>query len=484
MNYNLVNSPTLSSSECMVVGVLSDCELPNVLQSLDQEYHGEITKLVNKLGKLGDLIWQAELGGQSLLLINCGSTATYNRHLLKKCIDDTINFLLQHRITSTLISLPQLAQHNADWQVQKMALQIAELQYQLLDLKTKNKNQHCLNSVSFFLPGATETSINNALAMIEGINLTRTLANLPANICTPTYLSQQAEILARQDNRITTSIYHREDLEKMGMGALLAVAQGSHEPPQFAELRYQGTHSTTNPIVIVGKGITFDSGGLSLKPAESMTEMKYDMAGAATVLGTIKACSLLKLPINLVGLIACTENMPSGTATKPGDVVKSLSGQTIEILNTDAEGRLVLADALTYAERLNPAFVIDIATLTGAIVMALGHINTGFMTDDEQLAKDIQAAAEISGDKVWRMPLDLDYQEALDSPIADMVNATFDRSAGAITAACFLSRFTSKYRWAHLDIAGTAWISGKKRHATGRPVLLLLELLRHVANSR
>lgn len=267
------------------------------------------------------------------------------------------------------------------------------------------------------------------------------------------------------------------------MGALLAVAQGSDQPPRLIDIHYQGDKNSA-PVILVGKGITFDSGGLSIKPANAMDEMKYDMSGAASVLGVIKACALLKLPINLIGIIASAENLISGSAVKSGDIVTTMSGQTVEIINTDAEGRLVLADALTYAEQYNPDFVIDIATLTGAIIVALGNIATGYMTKDEQLAKSIERAANESQDKVWRMPLDEAYQDALDSPLADMINASFDRTAGSITAACFLSRFTEKYRWAHLDIAGTAWISGKKRNATGRPVPLLIQLLRHVANSR
>jgi leucyl aminopeptidase len=231
------------------------------------------------------------------------------------------------------------------------------------------------------------------------------------------------------------------------------------------------------PIVLVGKGVTFDSGGISLKPPAGMEEMKYDMAGAARVLGTLKACALLKLPVNVVGLIPTTENMPSGKATKPGDIVTSMSGQTVEIVNTDAEGRLILSDALTYAERFKPEFVIDIATLTGAIIIALGHETTGLFTTDDKLAETILTAAEEAEDAAWRLPLLDIYQDAIDSPIADMANSTADRSAGSVTAACFLSRYTKKYRWAHLDIAGTAWVSGKKRNATGRPVPLLLQIL-------
>ena len=236
--------------------------------------------------------------------------------------------------------------------------------------------------------------------------------------------------------------------------------------------------------MLVGKGITFDSGGISIKPAAGMEEMKYDMAGAASVLGTIKACAALALPINVVGLLACAENMPSGHAIKPGDIVTTMSGLSVEIANTDAEGRLVLADALTYAEQFNPRFVIDIATLTGAIIVALGYVNSGLMTTDDALAELILNAAHETQDKVWRMPLDKAYEDALESPLADLVNAGFDRSAGSISAACFLARFTKKYPWAHLDIAGTAWTPGKKNNATGRPVSLLIGLLRHVAHSR
>ena len=355
--------------------------------------------------------------------------------------------------------------------------------YQLLDFKRDKKKQHRLESIVFSLPGSTPKALQAAIALATGVSFTRTLANLPANICTPTYLAEQATELAKQHPHIKTTVLHQADLETLGMGALLAVAKGSHEPPKLIEVHYHGAHKTP-PIVLVGKGITFDSGGISIKPANGMDEMKYDMAGAASVLGTIKACAMLQLPINLIGLLACAENMPGGGATKPGDIITTLSGQTVEIINTDAEGRLVLADALTYAEQFNPHFVLDMATLTGAIIVALGHVSTGLMTEDDALAELILSASRKSGDKAWRMPLEEAYQEAIDSPLADMVNSTFDRSAGSVTAACFLSRFTKKYRWAHLDIAGTAWVSGRKNQATGRPVPLLVALLRHVADSR
>ena len=365
-----------------------------------------------------------------------------------------------------------------------MLLNMDAQRYQLLAFKTQKNTPHNIQSIEFFMPGANPTTIQSAKAIAEGIDFTRTLANYPANICTPTYLALQATELAHQMPKIDVKILDREQMQALGMGALLAVAQGSHEPPQLIELQYHGAGNDSAPVILIGKGITFDSGGISIKPADGMNEMKYDMAGAASVLGTLKACARLNLPINVVGLLACAENMPGGGAVKPGDIITSMSGLTVEIINTDAEGRLVLADALTYAERFNPRLVIDMATLTGAVIIALGHYATGVMTNDEELAELILNASRESEDPAWRLPLHEAYQEALDSPIADMINSTFDRSAGSITAGCFLSRFTKKFRWAHLDIAGTAWVSGKNRNATGRPVALLVQLLRDLAHAR
>jgi len=267
------------------------------------------------------------------------------------------------------------------------------------------------------------------------------------------------------------------------MRTLLSVAQGSAEPPRFITLEYHGGPKNMKPVVLVGKGITFDTGGISIKPAAEMDEMKFDMCGAAAVLGTLKAAGEMRLPVNLVGAIPATENMPGGRATRPGDVVKSLSGQTVEILNTDAEGRLILCDALTYIERFRPAAVIDIATLTGACVIALGHVATGLFANDEALARELLAAGESAYDRVWRLPLWEDYQEQLKSNFADFANIG-GRPAGAVTAACFLARFARKYQWAHLDIAGTAWMSGKEKGATGRPVPLLTQFLVNRAGKR
>ncbi len=301
------------------------------------------------------------------------------------------------------------------------------------------------------------------------------LANLPGNRCTPTYLGQQAKALGK-GYALKVEVLDRKAIEKLGMGSFLAVAQGSDEPPRFIVARYEGAAKSTPPIVLVGKGITFDTGGISIKPSAEMDEMKYDMCGAASVFGTLKAAALMKLPMNVVGVIPASENMPGGNAIKPGDVVTTMSGQTVEILNTDAEGRLILCDALTYVERFKPAAVVDIATLTGAMVIALGHVATGLFSNRDSLARELIDAGDASWDRAWHMPLWDDYQEGLKSNFADFPNIA-SRAGGSITAACFLSRFTRAYPWAHLDIAGTAWKSGADKGATGRPVALLTHFL-------
>ena len=307
------------------------------------------------------------------------------------------------------------------------------------------------------------------------MDLAKDLGNLPPNVCTPAYLADQARELAKR-YRMKVTVLERADMERLGMHTLLSVAQGSAQPPKFITLEHRGGPAKAKPVALVGKGITFDTGGISLKPAGEMDEMKFDMCGAASVLGTMKAVGEMKLPVNVVGVVPTTENMPGGRATRPGDIVKSLSGQTVEILNTDAEGRLILCDALTYVERFEPAAVIDIATLTGACVIALGHVASGLFANDEALAREVIAAADTACDRVWRMPVWDDYQEQLKSNFADFANIG-GRPAGAVTAACFLARFTKKLKWAHLDIAGTAWKGGREKGATGRPVPLLVQFL-------
>src|SRR5690606_25789192 len=313
-------------------------------------------------------------------------------------------------------------------------------------------------------------------AIAKGVNLARNLGDLPGNICTPTYLANEAKRLARNQPRLSAKILEEKQTKELGMGALLSVSAGSDEPAKLIVLEYRGGGKNDAPVALVGKGITFDTGGISLKPGAGMDEMKYDMCGAASVLGTFQTLLELQLPLNVVGIIPASENMPNGRATKPGDIVTSMSGQTIEILNTDAEGRLVLCDALTYSERFKPKVVIDIATLTGACVIALGAHASGLYSNRDELAQALLAAGQQSNDRAWHMPLWDDYQKQLDSNFADMANIG-GREGGSITAACFLSRFTKKFAWAHLDVAGTAWKSGSAKGATGRPVPLLVQYL-------
>ncbi|HMO44602.1 MAG TPA: leucyl aminopeptidase [Rubrivivax sp.] len=322
---------------------------------------------------------------------------------------------------------------------------------------------------------AARAGLQRGEAIAAGVALARECANRPGNHCTPSFLADEARRLGKQHG-VDVQVLGRKEAEKLGMGCFLAVAQASAQPPKFIVLQYHGAAKSVAPVVLVGKGITFDTGGISLKPAAEMDEMKFDMGGAASVLGTFRAVAQLKPKLNLVGLIPSCENMPGGAALKPGDVVTSLSGQTVEILNTDAEGRLILCDALTYAERFKPAAVVDIATLTGACVIALGHHRSGMFSADDALAAELEQAGQAALDPCWRMPLDEEYDEALKSNFADMANVG-PRAGGAITAAMFLKRYTAKYPWAHLDIAGSAWKSGAAKGATGRPVPLLTQFV-------
>ena len=322
---------------------------------------------------------------------------------------------------------------------------------------------------------AGETAVRLGKAISAGVTLARDLGNLPGNICTPTYLAKQAQALEKH-GAIKTRVLEEADMEKLGMGALLSVSRGSRQPAKLIIMEYHGGKKDEPPVALVGKGLTFDAGGISIKPAAAMDEMKFDMCGGASVLGTLQAVAELKLPINVVGIVPSSENLPDGDANKPGDIVTSMSGQTIEILNTDAEGRLILCDALTYTERFDPAVVIDIATLTGACVVALGAHASGLMGNNEGLVRDLLSAGKYAHDRAWQLPLWDDYQSQLDSNFADMANVG-GREGGALIAACFLARYTKKFKWAHLDIAGTAWKSGRNKGATGRPVSLLTTYL-------
>ncbi|MCU4581947.1 leucyl aminopeptidase [Acinetobacter gyllenbergii] len=356
-------------------------------------------------------------------------------------------------------------------------LSLTQAAYGYDEFKSK-KNEFSLDTIHLIAnqTNLDEAQLNLLQAVQSGQNYTRDLGNRPGNICFPEYLADQALALAAQyPDLLKVTVLDEQQMADLGMYAFLAVSKGSERPGRIVTLEYNAQIEQA-PVVLVGKGVTFDTGGISLKPGLGMDEMKFDMCGAASVLGTMQALCEARLPIHVVGAIAAAENMPSGHATRPGDIVTSMSGQTIEILNTDAEGRLVLCDTLTYIKRFNPALVIDIATLTGACVVALGKVVSGLFTPDDELAQELQHAGEQSLDRVWRMPVMEEYQELLDSPFADIANIG-GPYGGAITAACFLERFTRDYRWAHLDVAGTAWLSGTAKGATGRPVPLLMQFL-------
>ena len=366
-----------------------------------------------------------------------------------------------------------------EWLARQVVLVARETCFRVDELKSKRDEVSVPAKLHFLLSSkdtAVERGLAQGTAIANGTELTKRLGNLPPNVCTPSYLAETARKMAKEF-KLGVEVLDQKHMEALKMGSLLSVAKGSTQAPKLIVLKYQGAGAKAAPIVLVGKGITFDSGGISLKPGAAMDEMKYDMGGAASVLGTMRAIAELKPKINLVMIVPACENMPSGGASKPGDIVTSMSGQTIEILNTDAEGRLILCDALTYAERFKPAAVVDVATLTGACVIALGNVNSGLFANDEALAAELLAASKVAVDPAWRMPLDEDYNEQLKTNFAEMANRGTPSNAGAVTAACFLSRFTKGYAWAHLDIAGTAWKGGAAKGATGRPVGLLAQFV-------
>ncbi len=365
-----------------------------------------------------------------------------------------------------------------DLQAQQLSQAFVDKSYRYTRTRSVKTSPRKLASICLLVNNSRGVSaaLQRGQAIGHGMNASKELGNLPGNICTPSYLAKQATQLARQQADVTTKVLSEKQMRELGMGSLLSVSAGSHEPAKFIIMDYKGGPKTQQPVVLVGKGITFDSGGISIKAGPAMDEMKFDMCGAATVFGVMEAVLKLQLPINVIGVVASAENMPSSTATKPGDIVTSMAGKTIEVLNTDAEGRLVLCDALTYVERFKPKVVIDIATLTGACVVALGKYASGLFSNNDELADALLAAGDSSGDRAWRMPIWEDYQEQLKSNFADMANIG-GPGAGSITAACFLARFTEAYPWAHLDIAGTAWLNGTDKGSTGRPVALLMQYL-------
>ena len=485
-----IKSGTPEKQRCatVVVGIFESRTLSPAAAAIDKASKNHLSNLLKSGdldGKAGSTLLLRNVPGvlaERVLLIGLGKEKEFGdkdfRNAIAKTIA-TLNDIGGGDATITLTEL-EVGKRDVTWRTRQALLVASDALYRFDQLKSKKDDaRRALRKIIFSVAAkdvaAAEVALVQGQAITEGQKLMRDLANLPGNYCTPSHLAEQARLLARE-HKLGIDVLDRADMKKLGMNTLLAVAQGSAEPPRFIILKYNGGAKGAKPIVLVGKGITFDSGGISLKPGLEMDEMKYDMSGAASVLGTLKAVAQMKLPLNVIGVIPSTENMPGGRAIKPGDIVTSMSGQTVEILNTDAEGRLILCDALTYVERFDPECVVDIATLTGACVIALGGIASGLLSNNDALAQELLASGQEAGDRAWQLPLWDDYQEQLKSNFADMANIG-GRMAGTITAACFLSRFTRKYQWAHLDIAGTAWRSGDKKGSTGRPMPLLTQFL-------
>lgn len=483
-------SPEKQRSACIVVGVFEPRRLSGVAEQLDKVSDGYLSNLLRRgdlEGKAGQMLLLHHVPNilsERVLLVGCGKERELDERQYKQIIAKTMHTLNETGSMEAVCFLSELHVKSRDtyWKV-RQAVEAAQTSlYTFNQLKTrKEEPRRPLRKLVFNVPTRRELpigerAITHALAVAKGIHGCRDVANMPPNICTPSYLAEQAQQLAEQSANFKFSKVDAKTMAELGMNAYLAVGRGSEHEPVLSLLEYRGGPEDQAPIVLVGKGLTFDSGGISIKPAANMDEMKYDMGGAAAVFGVMTALAELQLPLNVVGAIAGCENMPDGKAYRPGDILTTMSGQTVEVLNTDAEGRLVLCDTLTYVERYQPELVIDVATLTGACVIALGAHATGLFSGHNPLAHELLNAADQSGDKAWRLPLWDEYQDQLESPFADMANLG-GREAGAVTAACFLSRFTRKYNWAHLDIAGTAWRGGKHKGATGRPVSMLTQFL-------
>jgi leucyl aminopeptidase len=493
----IVDAKARDGADCAVVGVYEQGDLGIAARHLDAQTGGLIGKLHGSGdfgGKLGDsLLLPLPTGAAAtrVLLIGLGSRAGFGRKQYRKALLCAAQALGKTGAADAILYLA--LEEVADLDVLYRARTVAEVfsvqGYKIPDLKTAAKPKPpALSSVSIATENARAAKsaadgVAFGAAIGSGIALARDLGNLPPNICTPTYLATRALQLAKQWPSIKTKVFDQRGIKALKMGAFLAVTQGSAQQPRLIVCEYRGAKKSAAPICLVGKGITFDSGGISLKDPPAMDEMKFDMSGAATVLGTLRTVAELRLPINLVIVIAACENMPSGTAVKPSDIVTTMSGQTVEILNTDAEGRLVLCDAITYSRRFKPAAVIDVATLTGACIIALGNHFSGLMGNDDDLTNELSAAGVRADDRAWRLPIGDEYVDQLKSNFADIANVG-GREGGACTAASFLWKFAKDLKWAHLDVAGTAWLSGSQKSSTGRPVPLLVDFLLHRAGTK
>jgi leucyl aminopeptidase len=491
MQFTVISEPaTRHRSECLVLAVYASRTLSDEALAVDRASRGQLGQWL-KSSPLDGAAAQAAVTfyglrgvhAERVVLVGLGArnkvdAAGYVK-ALRKCADA----MIASGAASAALYLDsvKVEARNSYWKLRQAVEIVSSQAYRFDEMKSKSERAERpkLRKVQFAASqddAGARDAVTHGEAIAAGTAAARTLGDLPGNVCTPAYLAQHARALAKRHSKLTVKVVEEAEMKRLGMGALLCVARGSRQPPKLIVLRYAGGRAGDKPVVLVGKGVTFDTGGISIKPAGSMDEMKFDMCGAASVMGAIEVAARLKLAQNVIAVVPATENLPDGNACKPGDIVTSLAGRTIEILNTDAEGRLILCDALTYAERFKPEVIIDVATLTGACVVALGAQASGMWSNDEDLARDLLAAGTYSGDRAWRMPLWPEYDEQLRSNFADVANVG-GRDAGAVTAAMFLARFTREMRWAHLDIAGTAWKQGKAKGSTGRPVPLLCEFL-------
>ena len=478
-------SPEKQRSACVVVGVFDNRKPSLSAELIDRASGGYISEIIRRgdmEGKLGSTLLLHNVRGtlaDRVLLVGLGKERDFREREFRSAVRAAVRLLNETGSYEAVVYLTEekVKRREVAWRVEHAVVVAMEAVYRFDQMKSQPADvRRPLRKLTLSVPqrsdlSAGESAAARGLAISHGMDLARDLGNMPGNVCTPAYLGERAQALA-QELGFKCEVLDRSRLEELKMGSFLSVTNGSDQPPKFIVLEYLGGAKKQKPLVLIGKGITFDSGGISLKPGADMDQMKFDMCGAASVLGAFRAVTELKASVNLIGLIPTCENMPNGRATKPGDVVRSMSGQTIEVLNTDAEGRLILCDALTYAERYEPAAVVDIATLTGAMVVALGHVACGVFSNSDSLVRSLLNAGEDAFDRGWQLPLWDDYQDALNSNFADFANVG-SRAGGSITAACFLSRFAKKFDWAHLDIAGVAWKNGKDKGATGRPVPLL-----------
>ena len=481
-------------TDCVIIGVYENNQLTPSATEVDTISSGIITQLIKRgdiKGKNAETLWINYVPDSTLkriLVIGLGSKDKLTPKLFRKALAAVISEIKSSSITSASCTLidAKIKDKDSQWKARQIVEIFDDRLYQYQETKSEKSPARSLTNIIISASDAekeqAELGLKQGVAIAHGVALSKFLADLPGNFCTPTYLAEQATNVADQFDNMAIEVLEESEMEALGMGSFLSVSRGSRQPAKLIVLNYQGGEKDSQPIVLVGKGLTFDAGGISLKPGSGMDEMKYDMCGGASVIGALKAAAEMDLKINIVGIVPSSENMPDGDANKPGDIVTSMAGLTIEILNTDAEGRLILCDALTYAKKFNPEVVIDLATLTGACLVALGRVPSGMLGNDDALCDDLINASETACDSLWRLPLWEEYHEQLKSNFADLANIG-GRDAGTITAACFLSRFTEDYRWAHLDIAGTAWRTGSNKGSTGRPVPLLSQYLIDRANA-